>query len=125
MSEAKRTIRRAIDELIKCESRLEYNDYTISNIFGKFSELQYDTYDLLPDESEFQAKFIIEFLDETLDFTVTINDLESIEYEDDETIEYDVSNALSEIEFECNSYDGVDEFIKAIGRAIEILENIE
>ena len=86
MSESERTIRRAIDVLVECETRLEYNDSHIDNIFGKFTELQFETYDLLGDESEFYAQFVTEFLDETLDFSLTIDELENIEYEEDEEI---------------------------------------
>lgn len=126
MSEARRTILRAIDVLVECETRLEYNDSYIEDIFGKFTELQFDTYDLLGDESEFQSKFIIEFLDEKLDFSLTIDELESIEYEDDEDyIEEAVDNALDEINFECHFYNGVEDFIQAIGNAIGILDSYD
>lgn len=126
MSEAKRTIRRAIDELIKCESRLEYNDSHIDNIFGKFTELQFETYDLLGDESEFYAQFVTEFLDETLDFSLTIDELENIEYEEDEGyIEEAVADALDEIKFEYNSYSSTEDFIQAISNAIGILDGYD
>lgn len=126
MSEAKRTIRRAIDELIKCESRLEYNDSHIDNIFGKFTELQFETYDLLGDESEFYAQFVTEFLDETLDFSLTIDELENIEYEEDEGyIEEAVADALDEIKFEYNSYSSTEDFIQAISNAIGILDSYD
>lgn len=126
MSEARRTILRAIDVLVECETRLEYNDSYIEDIFGKFTELQFDTYDLLGDESEFQSKFIIEFLDEKLDFSLTIDELESIEYEDDEDyIEEAVDNALDEINFECHFYNDVEDFIQAISNAIGILDSYD
>lgn len=126
MSEARRTILRAIDELVKCESRLEYYDSRIDDIFGKFTELNFEAYDLLGDESDFQAKFIIEFLDEELDFTSTIEELENIEYEEDEDwIEEAVDDALDEIKFEYNSYSSAEDFIQAISNAIGILDSYD
>lgn len=126
MSEARRTILRAIDELVECESRLEYHDSHIDDIFGKFTELQFETYDLLPNESEFYAQFVTEFLDEELDFTLTINELENIEYEEDEDyIEEAVDDALDEIKFEYNSYSSAEDFIQAISHAIGILDSYD